>query len=118
MQNIKLKPVIDESLIAGFVVEYGSSAIDLSGGCPPDAVTLVRTLLPLHWSCLGTTRLLGIEAHAIKRLGWPCLLLHISCQTKAFRDAGFALSAFAHLMSNHGAPRCWQCRLCLQCAAS
>lgn len=32
-QNIKLKPVIDESLIAGFVVEYGSSAIDLSGNC-------------------------------------------------------------------------------------
>lgn len=29
-KNIKLKPVIDESLIAGFVVEYGSSAIDLS----------------------------------------------------------------------------------------
>lgn len=29
-KNIKLKPVIDESLIAGFVVEYGSSQIDLS----------------------------------------------------------------------------------------
>jgi hypothetical protein len=29
-KNIKLKPVIDTSLIAGFVVEYGSSQIDLS----------------------------------------------------------------------------------------
>ncbi len=29
-KNIKLKPVIDDSLIAGFVVEYGSSQIDLS----------------------------------------------------------------------------------------
>ncbi len=29
-KNIKLKPQIDESLIAGFVVEYGSSQIDLS----------------------------------------------------------------------------------------
>lgn len=29
-KNIKMKPVIDQSLIAGFVVEYGSSQIDLS----------------------------------------------------------------------------------------
>ena len=29
-KNIKLKPVIDETLIAGFIVEYGSSQIDLS----------------------------------------------------------------------------------------
>ncbi|KIY91813.1 ATP synthase delta chain [Monoraphidium neglectum] len=29
-KNIKLKPIIDASLIAGFVVEYGSSQIDLS----------------------------------------------------------------------------------------
>ncbi|GBF98293.1 F-type H+-transporting ATPase subunit delta [Raphidocelis subcapitata] len=29
-KNIKLKPVIDTTLIAGFVVEYGSSQIDLS----------------------------------------------------------------------------------------
>jgi F-type H+-transporting ATPase subunit delta len=29
-KNIKLKPIIDQSLIAGFVVEYGSSQIDLS----------------------------------------------------------------------------------------
>lgn len=29
-KNIKLKPTIDQSLIAGFVVEYGSSQIDLS----------------------------------------------------------------------------------------
>eukprot|EP00798_Chlamydomonas_sp_ICE-L_P016901 gene16901-23177_t len=29
-KNIKLKPVIDKALIAGFVVEYGSSQIDLS----------------------------------------------------------------------------------------
>ncbi|GMH33926.1 hypothetical protein BSKO_01760 [Bryopsis sp. KO-2023] len=29
-KNIKLKPVIDQSLIAGFIVEYGSSQIDLS----------------------------------------------------------------------------------------
>ncbi|KAG2487648.1 hypothetical protein HYH03_013786 [Edaphochlamys debaryana] len=29
-KNIKLKPVIDSSLLAGFIVEYGSSQIDLS----------------------------------------------------------------------------------------
>merc|ERR1711879_79399 len=29
-KNIKLKPEFDEALIAGFVVEYGSSQIDLS----------------------------------------------------------------------------------------
>ena len=29
-KNIKLRPVIDQALIAGFVVEYGSSQIDLS----------------------------------------------------------------------------------------
>jgi len=29
-KNIKLRPVIDKGLIAGFVVEYGSSQIDLS----------------------------------------------------------------------------------------
>ncbi len=29
-KNIKLKPMIDQALIAGFVVEYGSSQIDLS----------------------------------------------------------------------------------------
>jgi len=29
-KNIKLKPVIDQALIAGFVVEYGSASIDLS----------------------------------------------------------------------------------------
>ena len=29
-KNIKLRPAIDQSLIAGFVVEYGSSQIDLS----------------------------------------------------------------------------------------
>lgn len=29
-KNIKLKPVIDEGLIGGFIVEYGSSQIDLS----------------------------------------------------------------------------------------
>ena len=29
-KNIKLKPIIDESLIGGFTVEYGSSQIDMS----------------------------------------------------------------------------------------
>ena len=29
-KNIKLKPVLDESLIAGFTVEYGSEQIDMS----------------------------------------------------------------------------------------
>ena len=29
-KNIKLKPVLDPSLIAGFKVEYGSSQIDMS----------------------------------------------------------------------------------------
>ena len=32
-KNIKLKPVVDADLVAGFVVEYGSTQIDLSGGC-------------------------------------------------------------------------------------
>ena len=29
-KNVKVKPVMDETLIAGFVVEYGSAQIDLS----------------------------------------------------------------------------------------
>lgn len=29
-KNIKLKPVIDPSLIAGFIIEFGSSQIDMS----------------------------------------------------------------------------------------
>ncbi len=29
-KNIKLKPIIDESLIAGFTVSYGSAQIDMS----------------------------------------------------------------------------------------
>ena len=29
-KNVKVKPIIDASLIGGFVVEYGSSQIDLS----------------------------------------------------------------------------------------
>jgi F-type H+-transporting ATPase subunit delta len=29
-KNVKIKPVVDESLIAGFVVEWGSSQVDLS----------------------------------------------------------------------------------------
>ena len=38
-KNIKLKPVIDESLIAGFIVEYGSSQIDLSVKGQLDRIT-------------------------------------------------------------------------------
>jgi len=38
-KNIKLKPVIDESLIAGFIVEYGSSQIDLSVKGQLDKIT-------------------------------------------------------------------------------
>ncbi|CAL5228227.1 g11317 [Coccomyxa viridis] len=38
-KNIKLKPVIDEELIAGFVVEYGSSQIDLSVKGQLDRIT-------------------------------------------------------------------------------
>jgi F-type H+-transporting ATPase subunit delta len=38
-KNIKLKPVIDETLIAGFVVEYGSSQIDLSVKGQLDRIT-------------------------------------------------------------------------------
>lgn len=38
-KNIKIKPVIDESLIAGFVVEYGSAQIDLSIKGALDRVT-------------------------------------------------------------------------------
>jgi F-type H+-transporting ATPase subunit delta len=39
-KNIKLKPVIDESLVAGFIVEYGSSQIDLSVKGQLDKITL------------------------------------------------------------------------------
>ncbi|EIE19609.1 chloroplast ATP synthase subunit delta precursor [Coccomyxa subellipsoidea C-169] len=42
-KNIKLKPVIDESLIAGFIVEYGSSQIDLSVKGQLDKITLELT---------------------------------------------------------------------------
>jgi len=38
-KNIKLKPVIDEALIAGFIVEYGSSQIDLSVKGQLDRIT-------------------------------------------------------------------------------
>lgn len=38
-KNIKLKPVIDASLIAGFIVEYGSSQIDMSIRGQIDRVT-------------------------------------------------------------------------------
>lgn len=38
-KNIKLKPVIDEELIAGFVVEYGSSQVDLSVKGQLDRIT-------------------------------------------------------------------------------
>lgn len=46
-KNIKIKPVIDESLIAGFIVEYGSAQIDLSIKGALDRVSkdlAVRTL--------------------------------------------------------------------------
>ncbi|CAL8471262.1 g10804 [Coccomyxa elongata] len=42
-KNIKLKPVIDESLIAGFIVEYGSSQIDLSVKGQLDKITMELT---------------------------------------------------------------------------
>lgn len=38
-KNIKLKPVIDASLIAGFIVEFASSQIDLSVKGQLDAIT-------------------------------------------------------------------------------
>jgi len=38
-KNIKLKPEVDESLIAGFVVEYGSSQVDLSVKGQLDKIT-------------------------------------------------------------------------------
>jgi ATP synthase F1 delta subunit len=45
-KNIKLKPVIDESLIAGFIVEYGSSQIDLSVKGQLDKITMELTNSP------------------------------------------------------------------------
>lgn len=39
-KNIKLKPIVDESLIAGFVVEYGSAQIDLSVKGKLDRISL------------------------------------------------------------------------------
>ena len=39
-KNIKLKPIVDESLIAGFVVEYSSAQIDLSVKGKLDRISL------------------------------------------------------------------------------
>lgn len=41
-KNIKLKPVIDEELIAGFVVEYGSSQV---GGSDTTALPVVHVTI-------------------------------------------------------------------------
>ena len=38
-KNVKVKPIIDASLLGGFVVEYGSSQIDLSGRGQVEKVT-------------------------------------------------------------------------------
>ncbi|EFN50531.1 hypothetical protein CHLNCDRAFT_138755 [Chlorella variabilis] len=38
-KNIKLKPVVDADLVAGFVVEYGSTQIDLSVKGQLDKIT-------------------------------------------------------------------------------
>lgn len=38
-KNIKLKPVVDEELVAGFIVEYGSTQIDLSVKGQLDRIT-------------------------------------------------------------------------------
>jgi F-type H+-transporting ATPase subunit delta len=40
-KNIKLKPTIDASVIAGFIVEYGSQQIDMSVRGQVDNVTEV-----------------------------------------------------------------------------
>jgi F-type H+-transporting ATPase subunit delta len=42
-KNIKLKPLIDTSLIAGFVIEYGSSQIDMSVRGQIERVTVALT---------------------------------------------------------------------------
>lgn len=46
-KNIKLKPTIDESVIAGFIVEYGSSQIDMSVRGQVENVTEVSAV----WVC-------------------------------------------------------------------
>lgn len=47
-KNIKLKPVIDPSLIAGFVVDYGSSRIDMSMKGQLDSITFDLTSAELE----------------------------------------------------------------------
>jgi len=47
-KNIKLKPTIDSSVIAGFIVEYGSQQIDMSVRGQVENVSEVS--LPAH-SC-------------------------------------------------------------------
>ena len=52
-KNIKLKPVIDEELIAGFVVEYGSSQVRLPA------------LQPILW-CVLQFRLSAQQAQLLR----------------------------------------------------
>ncbi|KAK9806114.1 hypothetical protein WJX72_002116 [[Myrmecia] bisecta] len=47
-KNIKVKPVIDESLIAGFIVEFGSSQIDLSVKGQLDKITAELQSAPAY----------------------------------------------------------------------
>ena len=53
-KNIKLKPVIDESLIAGFVVEYGSSQVGIRSHAGSLSTLLAG---PLFFSYLYESRL-------------------------------------------------------------
>jgi F-type H+-transporting ATPase subunit delta len=45
-KNIKLKPEVDPSLIAGFVVEYGSSQVDMSVKGQLDKITAELSVAP------------------------------------------------------------------------
>eukprot|EP00983_Pelagomonas_calceolata_P003573 116460-Pelagomonas_calceolata.AAC.3 len=58
-KNIKLKPTIDASVIAGFIVEYGSQQIDMSVRGQVDNVTETCSQTPalapaLMYYCAGT----------------------------------------------------------------
>lgn len=76
-KNIKLKPQIDESLIAGFIVKYGSSEIDLSvkGQLNKISNELVRLLPGQRFHAAFQLPSYGHHAaspHAGNHEMWPC----------------------------------------------
>ena len=71
-KNIKLKPQIDESLIAGFIVKYGSSEIDLS----------VKGQLNKISNELVSNRAVFVKLH-IRSTGVPPCNMHLTAAAAA-----------------------------------